>query len=67
MIMSYLICKLQNASRNDRNSTPTIVIEESQPEWEQAIANWKQGKNPTDHPDWKKGVFALTKYVAQTS
>lgn len=35
----------------------TISIRESDPQWEQAHANWVNGKKPTDDPRWKTGVF----------
>lgn len=58
--MGYRIHKLQNASSFPGNPDPTIVIEEGQPGWEEALLAWKSGKSPTDSPEWKKGVFALT-------
>lgn len=35
----------------------TIEIREDQPEWKEAYARWQSGKNPTDDPRWKLGVF----------
>ena len=57
--MGYVVCKFQNASGPD--AKPTIVIDETHPEWEEILERWKDGKNPTDSKEWKKGVFACTK------
>lgn len=47
---------LQNKSGWDKEK-PTIIINANSPEWEQAYKNWLDGKNPTDSPLWKEGVF----------
>ncbi len=52
---------LQNKSNWDTEK-PTIVITTDDPIWTEAYANWLKGKNPTDSPEWKKGVF-LTSIV----
>ena len=36
---------------------PTIVITVDSPEWPEAYQNWRTGKDPTDSPEWKKGVI----------
>ncbi len=59
-VMGYAICKLQN-SHGD--GAPDIAITEDDAEWESALARWKDMKNPTYSPLWKKGVFALTRLV----
>lgn len=61
-VMGYIICKLQNVSGWGK-ATPDIVITEDDKEWESALTNWKDMKNPTDSPLWKKGVFALTRLI----
>ena len=38
-------------------SQATIEIQENQPEWEAAYQRWQAGKNPTDDPRWKLGMF----------
>ena len=58
--MGYVICKFQNTS-GFHGDDPSIVIEETHPDWKQIVQNWKNGKNPTDSKLWKKGVIALTK------
>lgn len=55
----YQIKALTNSSGFPGNMPPTIKIVRGEDNWEQAYTNWKQGKNPTDSPEWKKGVFAL--------
>jgi len=47
---------IQNALRDD---TPTIRITELDPEWEKAHNTWIMGKNPTDSPEWRKGVISF--------
>lgn len=57
------ITTLQNVSKYS-GMVPTIQIKlnTSKPvEFELALANWIIGKNPTDSPEWKKGVFAFEK------
>ena len=36
---------------------PTIKITSNDPEWEIAYPLWISGKNPSDDPKWKLGVF----------
>lgn len=55
--MPYKISTLQNTS-SFSDEKPTIVIQKHTPEWDNAYQNWIIGKNPTDSPEWKKGVFA---------
>ncbi len=55
------ITTLQNVSRYSL-TPPTIQIKLNtfKPvEFETALKNWLEGKNPTDSPEWKKGVFAF--------
>ncbi len=47
---------LQNSSDWDEQK-PTIKIANSDPQWTDAYNNWKNGKNPTDSKEWKKGIF----------
>ena len=35
----------------------SIVIKGSDPGWEEAYTNWINNENPTNSPEWKKGVF----------
>ena len=56
----YVIYKLQNAPDSAKNP-PDIIITEDDPEWDQAFKSWLAGKNPTNSPLWKKGVFAETR------
>ncbi len=58
--MGYRINKLANASGYPGNPPATITIVDSDPKWAEAYTNWLSGKNPTDSPEWKKGVFAST-------
>ena len=58
--MGYVICKFQNCSEYSEE-IPGIVITEDDPGWDEALKNWKQGKNPTDSKLWKKGVIACSK------
>lgn len=51
---------LQNTSDWDVTK-PTIVITPDQPEWAEAYKKWLSGKNPTDSPEWKKGVIMTFK------
>jgi hypothetical protein len=53
----HKIKSLQNSSNFAGNSPPTIVILPTDENWDTAYTNWKNGKNPTNHPDWKKGIF----------
>jgi len=47
------------------NDSPTVSIQEEDEGWELALQNWLNGKNPTDDPEWKKGVFATRKNLSQ--
>lgn len=51
------IIKIANKSGWDQDK-PTIMIQQGDLGWEEAYQNWLNGKNPTDSPEWKKGVFA---------
>jgi hypothetical protein len=51
---------LQNKSDWDKDK-PTIVITPADPQWENAYKNWLSGKNPTDDPAWKLGVYMTFK------
>jgi len=58
--------KLQNVGTlmsEKYKENPTIVIKNDDPEWENAFNNWKQGKPPTDSPEWKKGVYLIFKHI----
>lgn len=57
--MGYTVYKLQDVS--PWAGEPDIVIDENDPGWKQAYANWLNGKNPTDSKLWKKGIVAVTK------
>lgn len=49
---------LSNASIcSPKPELPTIQIKEGEPGSDQALENWKAGKNPTDSAEWKKGVY----------
>lgn len=50
---------LQNISICDTKNTlpPTIRIVQGEPTWKDAYDNWLAGKNPTDNPEWKRGVY----------
>jgi hypothetical protein len=49
---------LQNVSICDTlEPIPTIIIYQGDVDWNDAYANWLAGKNPTDSPEWKKGVY----------
>ena len=54
--MGYAIYKLQDDYHN-----PTIIIKKGDELWDEAFANWISGKNPTDDPNWKNGVYAITR------
>ena len=51
------ITKIQNIPTWDIGE-PTIKIIASDGNFNSAYMNWVSGKNPTDSPEWKKGVFA---------
>ena len=55
---NYEIIKFQNTS-SFSYETPTIVIENSHPLWNDFFQNWIQGKNPNNDEKWKIGVFAV--------
>ena len=44
---------------------PTIVIQKGDLEWEEAYANWLDGKNPTASKEWKKGIYASCQISSQ--
>jgi hypothetical protein len=53
-----MIATLQNES-NWTGKQPTICIKnDGSPEWKEAYENWLEGKNPTNSPEWKRGVYA---------
>lgn len=60
--MGYKIYQLQNASGWD-DAKPTIIINEHDNDWDKCYEDWKTGKDPTNSPEWSKGVFALTKEI----
>jgi len=62
--MGYKIVKLQNKSNWDKEK-PTICISIDDPEWEEAYKNWQEGKNPTNSPEWKKGIVAITELIKE--
>lgn len=63
-MMGYVIYKLQNVSQWDSNNNPTVEISDIALNWIESLNNWRNGKNPTDSPEWKKGIFAITKEKA---
>lgn len=60
--MGYKIYKIQNDS-NWSKDKPTISIDESDPNWEEALNNYINGKPPTKDPKWKKGTWGITKKI----
>jgi hypothetical protein len=50
---------LQNSSicNTDKPTPPTLRIVQGEPAWNDAYKNWLGGKNPTDSPEWKAGVY----------
>ena len=54
---------LQNAS-DIGGQKPTIQITTNDPDWADAHASWLKGKNPTDSPEWGKGVFLILKEIS---
>ena len=60
--MGCKVTAFQNASNRPGNPAPTIKITIDDPEWDQAMKNWLDGKNPTDSPEWKKCVLAVTQW-----
>jgi len=58
MKSTYRRTVLQNTSICDqKNVPPSIRIAEGEVGWTEAYNNWLHNKNPTDSPDWKRGVF----------
>jgi len=62
--MPYEMVILQNSPPAnpgwpDLYSPPTIWMVKGDDGWDEAVENWKQGKNPTSSKEWKKGVIAL--------
>lgn len=55
----YEVVCLQNCSNWD-SSCPTVKIDNQHPHWMVAYTNWLFGKAPTNDPEWKKGVYAIT-------
>lgn len=60
--MGYKITSFQNVS-SFSGEVPTIKIDSDHPEWNEIYSNWLSGKNPTDSPEWKKGVIANTEEI----
>jgi len=58
--MGYKVYKFQNKS-SFCDEIPTIVITDDDPNWNQIYQNWIKGNNPTNDPNWKTGVFAVSK------
>lgn len=54
--MFYHPLSLSNASSFPGNPQLTIEIFITDENWVQAWQNYCSGKNPTDSPEWKKGV-----------
>lgn len=52
MEIHNVICRIQNGLNE-----ATISICESDPGWAEALQAWKSGKNPTDSPEWNKGMI----------
>ena len=52
----YKPSKLQNAG-SWTGDEPTIIISSTDAGWDEAYGKWSKGQNPTNSPDWKKGVF----------
>lgn len=50
------VTMLQNTSSFGK-AMPSIRITRKDPGWEQAYRRWLDGLNPTESPEWKKGVF----------
>lgn len=47
---------LKNYSWNNLSKDP-IEIREDSPDWDTAYNKWISGKNPSNDPRWKEGVF----------
>jgi hypothetical protein len=58
----YKVYKFQNTS-NFSGEKPSIEIDDGHSNLESTLKNWIQGKNPTDDPKWKVGVFAIFKLI----
>lgn len=58
----YKIHRLQNHNHDDK---ATIVVNEDDPQWEEAIQRWREGSFPTDDPRWKLGVVACTRLITE--
>lgn len=56
----YKIHRFQNNPNEDK---VTIVINEGDPQWEEAMERWKEGEDPTDDKRWKLGIIACTRLV----
>jgi len=54
--MGHTVYQLQNAVNN-----PTIVIKETDKNWEEAKNNWQNLREPTKDKRWQSGVFAIVK------
>ncbi len=57
--MGYKIVAFQNTSQNSNNE-PTIKITNKNPKWIQIYKTWLAGNPPTNSPEWKKGIIAIT-------
>lgn len=61
--MGYMITSFQNASGWDEK-IPTIIVKNTHPDWDNIYQRWLIGKNPTDSPEWNKGmIFACTSLI----
>jgi hypothetical protein len=58
--MGYEVYKFSNVSAYT-NDVADIEVNKEDANWDEAYSNWIAGKNPTNHPAWKKGVFASTR------
>jgi len=56
----FQISALQNVS-NWSGEEPSIKISVGDSDWNEALSNWRAGKNPTNSPEWKKAVVATFK------
>lgn len=50
---------LKNYAGSHSSVPIALTYREGTPEWNDAYANYIVGKNPTDHPAWKNGVFLI--------
>ena len=62
--MPYKVYKFQNQS-DYSDTDSSIVISDTDDNWDEAYSNWVSGKNPTDDKEWKLGVFACTKEIKE--